>query len=137
MARAIDTSKPLSEDDRKYLIDRCMWTKLAEADEVAASEAARTAAENAEVTQINHPETPVAGNAATTPQDTGAPVEDDDRPYEEWSYPELQAELKARRQEAVDGGMSEADAREKYSAGGSTEDLVRRLYEDDEANPES
>lgn len=43
-------------------------------------------------------------------------TEEERAPYEEWSYPELQAEAKRR----------------DLSAGGSKDDLATRLYEDDE-----
>lgn len=134
MARAIDTSKPLSADDRQYLIDRCMWAKLAEADEVEEAQAAAQAAANASTEQTNRPPTHVLGPQATTPQTQETPGPEDDD-YSTWSYTELQEELKVRRQEAINAGMSESDAKAKYSAGGSQADLIARLEADDAENP--
>ena len=130
MSRFIDVTKPLSPEDRKYLEDRCLWARLAQADEVAQEEARAAAEAGAVVTQVSHPVTHVAGPLATTPTD-GPPAAPEDDDYTEWSYAELQAELKARKEDAVAQGMSEADAKAKYSAGGSQADLVARLEADD------
>lgn len=134
MARAIDTSKPLSEDDRQYLISRCMWGKLAEADKVAAEQAAATAVEGNTTEQVNLPPTHVLGPQATTPTAQAPAGGDEEAPYTEWTYSELQEELKVRRQEAIDGGMNEDEAKKLYSAGGSQADLIARLEEDDARN---
>lgn len=122
MAREIDLTKALSEEDRKYLQDRCMWHKIAIADDAAsAAEAQQAAVESHEVTTPPvRPETLVGQQAIVNAANETVEEDEEDLPYSEWDYKDLQAELKER-------GLN---------AGGSQADLVKRLEEDDEANPQ-
>jgi hypothetical protein len=137
MSREIDLTKPLSDEDRLYLVQRDKWRLLAQADgHDDLNRARREASEKffSRTGPAPQPATPVAGDL---PQGGAeAPQGDEEKPYEEWSYPELQEELKVRRQEALDNGMDEAEAKELYKAGGSAADLVQRLKDDDERNPQ-
>lgn len=138
MSREIDLTKELSAEDRQYLVDRDRWRALATADGHDDPERAKRDAVAAnELTQTRRPPTVVTHEAVVeeanqqqaAAQENADPLAD--KPYEEWPYSALQEELKARLQEALDAGMAEADARERYKAGGKQADLAQRLTDDD------
>jgi len=122
MARKIDLSKALSDADRRYLADRDRWHAIAEADGHGDPKRARAeyVANASAPTQVSLPPTNPQAPAQTLQQVAGGQQGDDgdveDPPYEEWTYPELQAELKER----------------KLNAGGKQDELIARLYEHDE-----
>lgn len=132
MAREIDLTKPLSDEDRQYLVDRCRWSQLAQADELASAQEAQRAAseEHTPSTPSPQPPTTVVGGAPVEP--TQGATSDEQDPYEEWTYEELKAELDVRKQEALNEGMPTDEAGKLFSKGGSQKDLVARLYADDE-----
>lgn len=118
MARKIDLTKPLSTEDRHYLVVRDRWRDLAQADGHHDPRRAKKEAEqNFSASQRSMPPTsPTAPPPAPQPVNPEDPEEEEElEPYEDWEYPDLQAELKAR-------GLP---------AGGKQEELVKRLYEDD------
>lgn len=134
MSREIDLSKPLSDYDRQYLVDRDRWRDLALADgHEDIARAKREATEANDITQGRRPPT-LVGEAARVQEANAAPAPADplaDQPYSEWPYKALQEEIKARLQEALDAGVPEVEAREKFKAGGKQADLVKILEEDD------
>lgn len=136
MAREIDLTKPLSAEDRQYLVDRCAWSRIAQADQIAADEAQAKAVEQNEITTPQP--TPTATGAAalhaaqTAQEEQAASDDEEEAPYEEWSYDDLKAELDRRKQLELDGGMAQEEANKLFSKGGSQKDLVARLYADDE-----
>jgi hypothetical protein len=135
MARVINLEDPLSDEDRKYLVDRCRWAQLAQADGLnSPKEAQRRAAARLTPDGSLAAPTVVLGGTPEVPQEpSGDPLAD--KPYEEWPHAALQEELKARQQEAMDAGMPEAEAKEKYKAGGKSAELVQRLKDDDATAP--
>lgn len=138
MSRKIDLSEPLSDEDRAYLVDRDRWRDLALADgHEDMDRAKREASEANDITQGRRPPTLVgeaarvqAANAEPTPP--ADPLAD--LPYDQWPYKALQEEVKVRLQEALDAGVPEVEAREKFKAGGNTATLVKLLQDDDEEN---
>lgn len=129
MSRQIDLTKPLSDEDRKYLQDRCRWRDIATADALdSPQEAAQEAEKELSPDGSLAAPTVVAGGAPVVPQG-GDPLEG--VPYAEWPYKALQEELKARKVEALDTGMDQAEADELYKAGGTQTELVKRLEDDD------
>ena len=138
MARTIDLSKPLSDDDRQYLVTRDRWRDLAEADGHNDPQRARQEAqEGYRRTQVASTVlSPTSPGQTPRVQEPDAGGDGDEPPYEEWTFEELKAELKDRKAEALESGMSENEAKERYSLGGSQKDLVDRLYADDSAKTE-
>jgi len=139
MSREIDLTKPLTEDERQYLIDRDKWVMLARADgHDDVERAKREAVERNDITQGRRPPTLVGEQAVVQQINAQMAVEQEnpdplaDKPYDEWPYKALQEELKVRKQEALDAGMDQAQADELYKAGGAQADLVKRLEADDE-----
>lgn len=121
MSREIDLSQELSDADRKYLADRDRWYAIAQADGHDDPKRARAeySANAAAPTQVSLPPTNPQAPARTLEEVVGGGTPGDDEedpPYEDWTYPELQAELKER-------GLA---------AGGKQPELVARLYEHDE-----
>lgn len=136
MARVINLEEPLSTEDRQYLVDRCRWAQLAQADGLdSPKEAQRRAAQKLTPDGSLAAPTIVVGGPPPEPQEvTGDPLAD--KPYGEWPYKALQEELKVRQQIALEEGMPEAEAKEKYKAGGTQVELVQRLEDDDAAAPQ-
>lgn len=142
MSRKIDLSEPLSDEDRQYLVERDRWRDLALADgHEDVDRAKREATEANDILQGRRPPT-LVGEAAIVQQanataDGAEPTgEEEDLPYDQWTYKALQEEVKVRLQLALDDGMPEAEAREKYKAGGKATELVALLEKDDEENPQ-
>jgi hypothetical protein len=135
MAKEIDLSKPLSSEDRAYLVQRDRWRSLAEADGHGDPRRAKAEAEasRGELTQRAHPTTDPQA-IVPTPEEIHSRRDegDSEEPYEDWSFEDLKAELDARKTDALDGGMSAEEAGKRYSKGGSQKELVARLYADDE-----
>lgn len=139
MAREIDLSKPLSDEDRQYLVDRCAWSRIAQADQIAADQAQAKAVED---NKIENPQpSPTRTGAAALAEAANASPGDDggeeELPYEEWSFEDLKVELDRRKQLELNGGMSTEEANKLFSKGGSQKDLVARLYADDERYEEN
>lgn len=139
MSRKIDLTEPLSDEDRQYLVARDRWRDLALADgHEDVDRAKREASEANDITQGRRPPT-VVGEAAivqaANEQAAQEPVDPlADVPYSEWPYKALQEEIKVRLQLALDAGVPEVEAREKFKAGGNTATLVKILEDDDEEN---
>jgi hypothetical protein len=124
MAREIDLTKPLSDADRQYLVDRCMGHKLAQNEQyMADGEVQSTGTANEAKNLVTPPQVPVpqptlVGEQAIVQQanaDDGEEVVEEDLPYEEWTFDDLKAEAKARH----------------LSAGGSAKDIIARLEMND------
>lgn len=133
MARKIDLTKTLSAEDRQYLVDRDRWHDLARADGHEDPAQARRDAEarRAAPSQPALPPTdPQAPAVQRVPEDQSVDT-DEEEDYSAWTYQELQAELKDRRAAAIESGMSEAEADERYKAGGKQAELIKRLEADD------
>lgn len=136
MSREIDLSKPLSDEDRAYLVDRDRWRDLAVADgHEDIARAMREAVEANDVRQGRRPPTVFGeqalvqqANAETPPPPPG---EEEDLPYDQWTFDELKAELDVRKADALADGMGEDEAKTLYSKGGGQKDLIARLEADD------
>lgn len=131
MSRNIDLTQPLSDEDRKYLQDRCRWRDIATADALDSPQEAVKEAEEALAPDgsLAAP-TVVAGGTPVVPPQGDDPLAN--LPYSDWPYRALQEELRARKAEALDNGMDQAEADELYKAGGTATELAARLDADDE-----
>ena len=133
MSRKVDLSGPLSDDDRQYLVDRCRWDDLREADASHPVPAERDPNSTPPATDTpavlyptdsgtltaELPTKPLPDVSMPAPAET---VVDDDDNYDDedvWSYNDLQQEAKDRK---------------GVSAAGSRQDIVARLREDDANN---
>jgi hypothetical protein len=151
MSRQIDITKPLSDEDRQYLEDRARHEDLRRNAEIVGEREADVLTPindgntgdvdpfkaddgTEQITGTNPGERTVTAAQAA---DTGVPTADDaddagDEPdddyddEDEWSFRDLQAEIKDRNE-----GRDEAD---KISAQGSRPELIARLREDDAAS---
>jgi hypothetical protein len=119
MSRDIDLTRPLSEADRQYLVDRCRWSDIEEADGVSVA-----------------PPANVFGATDPTPEQNAASVVeevDEEVAYDEMTVADLKAELDARKEDAVDDDERAALA---YGSKENKEDLIKRLEAHDEAGDE-
>lgn len=143
MAREIDITKPLSDADRQYLIDRCAWHKLDQNAQYVQDGELTPPGEVGEAkdftppAQVPAPQPTVVGEQLLVKQaneQAGQSTPDPlaDKPYEEWPFDELKKELDARKADAVAAGMDEAEATKRYGKGGGQKDLIARLNADDE-----
>ena len=133
MSRKVDLSKPLSDDDRQYLSDRCRWDDLREADanhpvpverdpnttpsSQDTSPAPQPADKGTQTAEL--PTKPLTTDSVPAQADPGDEDVDNYDDAEVWSYHDLQEEAKERKD---------------VSAAGSREDIVARLREDDSNN---
>lgn len=133
MAREIDLSKRLSEDDRQYLYQRNRWKEVkANYEEFGGEEPVLP-----DGVPVTGPASLVnaAGLDALTPEQQAAQqgeesaAPDDDVDYESMTKPQLQAELDSRKAEAA---TEEEQANLDWKAGDNKEQLVARLDRDDE-----
>lgn len=126
MAREIDLTQPLSDADRQYLVDRCMWHKLAQNEqyladgEVQSSGTANEAKNLVTPPQVPVPQPTLVGEQAIVQEgqqaeQVVADPDDELPPYSEWGFEDLKAEAKER----------------KLSAGGSAKDIIARLEAND------
>lgn len=153
MSREIDLTKPLSEDELRYLVDRDRWDDL------------RTNASNLGLDEPNLPsargiraqvprkqlrnmdafdkiakamDVPVAkdeGEATPTPTPAAAPEGDAGGKvnYDKLTVPQLQEELDKRRKEYEGAGDTEGVELVSYSQGDRKGDLVSKLQLDDDS----
>lgn len=106
MSRQIPMDRPLSDDDRRYLLAHGEDARVATFDERFPEDAPESPEEFA-------PET----------DGTGSGTEEEDPGYEEWSADDLRAEIDERNEQ--DGRTT------KISKAGSRADMAARLREDD------
>lgn len=151
MSRQIDWDKPLSEDDRRWALDRGMYHKVALNDEQHGNseepdEDARARSTGVRGTEPSSQERtePLERTPQTTglhtdhagrpldpetglARDSGGSDEDGDE-YDEMSKGELRDEIDRRN--------SERDDDDRIPVSGNAEDLRARLREDDDADSE-
>ena len=138
MVRKIDLSKPLSDDDRQYLVDRDRWRDLATADgHDDPRQARRDAEQGLRPTQVSStvltPTSPALPPRRQDPGDGSTEVNDQEPvDYNTWTFEDLKAELDDRKAEAIEAGMPEEEAAKRFSKGGKQKDLVARLEADDD-----
>lgn len=146
MAREIDLTKKLSEDDLRYLVDRDRWGDIrTNADNlgVDAPNLPTARAIRAQVPRRQLKEADAFDKLAKT---LGVSVskEDDDTvvapsagsgkiDYKQLTVPQLKEELDKRRQDYEASGDNEAVADVSYTNTDRKEDLVAKLELDDEA----
>ena len=122
MARKIDFSKPLSADEREYVLQRPWLIQDAELQglQVSFEDDEFTLADPDDEFEPENPETqePEGDGGSEGEDDEEAEEEVEEvAPYEEWDYADLKAEAKER-------GLT---------ATGSKEQLIERLRESDSA----
>ena len=122
MARKIDFSKPLSEDEKAYVLDRPWLLEDAKlrGEDIIDEDDFTVAIDDA----TPDPEFEQPGQVGVTigvEDEAEAETDEDDEvaPYSEWEYADLQNEAKER----------------DLSAKGSKEQLIQRLEEHDAAQP--
>lgn len=153
MARKIDFSKPLSPEEQAYVADRPWLLEDARlrgediitddeftldddgddetgsgndegGQESANSDSEDTGDDQSENDSEDDEDGDASGDDDTAEDDSeeedGEGDEDEVAPYDEWDYQELKDEAKRR----------------ELSAGGSKEQLIKRLQEDDDSSPE-
>jgi hypothetical protein len=125
MAKTIDFSKPLSEDDKQYVASR-PWLlqdaqlrgeRIIDEDEFFVDESED---DNLEEPEGEQPEGEGEDSTEEVEGEEGEPETEELPPYEEWEYAALK---------------DEADRR-GLAKNGSKEQLINRLKQDDESNPE-
>lgn len=110
MSREIDFSKPLSEDDKEWLMERSLGWKIPQAPGVVLDPNA-----SAEELLQHVPNTGTVNTAAADLERAVAEGHSPEDSYEVWTVAELKEELKAR----------------DLAVGGRHDELVARLEEDD------
>lgn len=147
MSKQIDLSKPLSDFDRQYLVDRGRYDLIAIADDTERDAVAEKLADeapdapstdSARAQQQREPQTAPGGDnprplsaGGQEQHDAGSGEEEEGDNYDDkdvWSYAELQSEIKDRNEE------SDRAEEDKMSAAGSREELIERLRADDVKN---